>query len=63
VPQSVAQITKEGAITLAAAMSLPEQHLIEGLRRLVPLILWGHAFMLIEKVNVLPERLCTWSGL
>jgi predicted nuclease of restriction endonuclease-like (RecB) superfamily len=57
VPQSVAQMTKEGALTSTAAMSLPEQHLIEGLQRLVPLIPWGHAFMLIEKVKALPERL------
>ena len=36
VPQAVAQMAKEGALTPTAAMCLPEQHLIEKFQRLVP---------------------------
>ena len=58
VPQAVAQIAvEEEALPPTEVTCSPEQHLIKDFQRLIPNIPWGHAFMLIEKVKDLPERL------
>jgi len=67
-PQAVAQLAEGGKTPTVTrpAVEVPEQWLVEGFQRLVPLIPWGHAFTLIEKVKNLPERLWymeqAWAG-
>ncbi len=58
-PQAVAKLAEDGKASILpqAVAKLPKQEIVAGFHRVIPLIPWGHTFLLIEKIKDLPERL------